>query len=57
MSILVDSSSRVVVQGITGREGTFHAARMLAAGTRVVAGTSPGKGGQRVAADTTGRAP
>jgi len=48
VSILVDSSSRIVVQGITGREGAFHAARMTAAGTKVVAGTSPGKGGKRV---------
>jgi succinyl-CoA synthetase alpha subunit len=45
MSILLDSSSRVIVQGITGREGTFHAEQMLAMGTRVVGGTSPGKGG------------
>jgi succinyl-CoA synthetase alpha subunit len=48
MAILVDQSSRVLVQGITGREGAFHAARMRAAGTSVVAGTSPGKGGQTV---------
>ena len=41
--------SKVLVQGITGREGAFHTARMLAAGTTVVAGTSPGKGGQTVA--------
>jgi succinyl-CoA synthetase alpha subunit len=45
MSILLDSSSRVIVQGITGREGTFHAEQMLAMGTKVVGGTSPGKGG------------
>ena len=49
MAILVDASSRVLVQGITGREGSFHAQRMQAAGTNVVAGTSPGKGGQTVA--------
>lgn len=49
MSIFVDGHSRVLVQGVTGREGAFHAERMLAAGTRVVAGTSPGKGGQHVA--------
>jgi len=48
VSILVDSSSRIVVQGITGREGSFHAARMVSVGTKVVAGTSPGKGGQRM---------
>ena len=45
MSILLDSSTRVIVQGITGREGTFHAGQMLAMGTKVVGGTSPGKGG------------
>jgi succinyl-CoA synthetase alpha subunit len=45
MSILLDGSSKVIVQGITGREGTFHAEQMLAMGTRVVGGTSPGKGG------------
>jgi succinyl-CoA synthetase alpha subunit len=48
MTILLDGSSRVLVQGVTGREGAFHAARMLAAGTKVVGGTSPGKGGQTV---------
>src|SRR5260221_11452057 len=45
MSILLDASTRVIVQGITGREGIFHAEQMLAMGTRVVGGTSPGKGG------------
>jgi succinyl-CoA synthetase alpha subunit len=45
LSILLDASSTVIVQGITGREGTFHAEQMLAMGTRVVGGTSPGKGG------------
>ena len=48
MSILVDEKSRVVVQGITGRDGGFHARAMKAYGTKVVAGTSPGKAGQRV---------
>ena len=48
MAILIDQTSRVLVQGITGREGAFHAGRMRAAGTNVVAGTSPGKGGQDV---------
>ncbi len=48
MSILVDEESRVVVQGITGKEGTFHTKQMLAYGTRVVAGVTPGKGGQEV---------
>jgi len=45
MSILVDAASRIVVQGITGREGAFHTRRMLAAGSTVVAGVTPGKGG------------
>jgi len=46
MSILIDENTRVVVQGITGGEGTFHTERMLEYGTRVVAGVTPGKGGQ-----------
>ncbi len=46
MSILIDSNSRVLVQNITGREGSFHAHQMLAYGTKVVAGTAPGRGGQ-----------
>jgi len=45
LSILLDASTRVVVQGITGREGSFHTEQMLAMGTKVVGGTSPGKGG------------
>jgi succinyl-CoA synthetase alpha subunit len=45
VSILLDRSTRVIVQGITGREGTFHAEQMQAMGTQVVGGTSPGKGG------------
>ena len=48
MAILVNEDTRLVVQGITGREGEFHARQMLAYGTRVVAGTSPGKGGIEV---------
>jgi len=48
MSILVDRSTRVLVQGITGREGSFHTRQMLAYGTRIVAGVTPGKGGQVV---------
>lgn len=47
MSILVDKNSRVVVQGFTGREGTFHATHMIEYGTNVVAGVTPGKGGTR----------
>jgi len=45
MSILVDRSTRVIVQGITGREGTFHAQRCKEYGTQVVGGVTPGKGG------------
>ncbi|MFL5475638.1 MAG: succinate--CoA ligase subunit alpha [Gemmatimonadales bacterium] len=47
MSIFVDRSTRLVVQGITGREGAFHARQMLEYGTAVVAGVTPGKGGQK----------
>ncbi|HOY50398.1 MAG TPA: succinate--CoA ligase subunit alpha [Prolixibacteraceae bacterium] len=46
MSILVNKNTRLVVQGITGRDGAFHAQKMKAYGTQVVAGVSPGKGGQ-----------
>ena len=49
MSILVDKDTRVVVQGITGREGEFHTRQMLEYGTNVVAGVTPGKGGGWVA--------
>jgi succinyl-CoA synthetase alpha subunit len=45
VSILLDASSKVIIQGITGREGTFHADQMQAMGTNLVGGTSPGKGG------------
>ncbi|MFR1517379.1 MAG: succinate--CoA ligase subunit alpha [Clostridia bacterium] len=48
MSILVDQNTRLIVQGITGREGTFHTEQMLEYGTNVVAGVTPGKGGQSV---------
>jgi succinyl-CoA synthetase alpha subunit len=47
VSILIDSDTRLVVQGITGREGEFHARSMAEFGTAVVAGVTPGKGGQR----------
>jgi succinyl-CoA synthetase alpha subunit len=47
MSVLVDKKTRVVVQGLTGREGGFHAEQMIAYGTRVVAGVTPGKGGSK----------
>ena len=48
MAILVDESTRLVVQGVTGREGSFHAVRNLRYGTNVVAGVTPGKGGEDV---------
>jgi succinyl-CoA synthetase alpha subunit len=47
MSIFVNRNTRLLVQGITGREGTFHARQMLEYGTAVVAGVTPGKGGQK----------
>ena len=46
MSILIDKNSKVLVQGITGTGGSFHAKRMKAYGTNIVGGTSPGKGGR-----------
>jgi succinyl-CoA synthetase alpha subunit len=46
MGILVDKNSRIIVQGFTGSEGTFHAQQMIDYGTRVVGGVTPGKGGQ-----------
>ncbi|HTI03738.1 MAG TPA: succinate--CoA ligase subunit alpha [Gemmatimonadales bacterium] len=47
MSIFIDQRTRLVVQGITGRDGSFHAKQMMAYGTNVVAGVTPGKGGQQ----------
>lgn len=65
MSILVDKDTRLLVQGITGREGAFHTEQMIAYGTKVVGGITPGKGGEwvgkvpvfdtvKAAVDTTG---
>jgi succinyl-CoA synthetase alpha subunit len=48
MSILINKDTRVIVQGITGRDGSFHTEKMKAYGTNVVGGTSPGKGGSKV---------
>ena len=48
MSILADKNTRVIVQGITGNEGRFHAEQMIEYGTKIVAGVTPGKGGQQV---------
>lgn len=48
LSILVDENTKVVVQGITGKQGSFHTQRMLSYGTKIVAGTSPGKGGGEI---------
>ena len=48
MSVILDSNARVIVQGITGYEGRFHTASMLQYRTNIVAGVTPGKGGQEV---------
>lgn len=49
MSILIDQNTKVIVQGITGRDGSFHTEQMIKYGTQVVGGVTPGKGGQEVA--------
>ncbi len=48
MSIFIDKETRVLVQGITGNQGSFHTAQMLEYGTKIIAGVSPGKGGRQV---------
>jgi succinyl-CoA synthetase alpha subunit len=48
MSILVDENTRLIVQGITGRDGSFHTEKMLEYGTKIVGGVTPGKGGQTI---------
>ena len=47
MSVFIDKNTRLLVQGITGRDGSFHAKQMMEYGTQVVAGVTPGKGGQK----------
>ena len=51
MTIFVNENTKVIVQGMTGSEGTKHTKRMLKAGTKIVAGVTPGKGGQSVDMD------
>src|SRR3989442_4816499 len=48
MAVLLDAKTRLIVQGITGHQGQFHTAKMLEYGTKVVAGVTPGKGGENV---------
>ena len=47
MSIFIDDKTTVIVQGITGRDGSFHTKQMIEYGTKIVAGVTPGKGGQK----------
>ena len=48
MSILLDENTKVIVQGITGRDGSFHTRTMVGDGTKIIAGVTPGKGGQNL---------
>lgn len=48
MAVIIDENTNVIVQGITGNQGKFHTQQMLAYGTKIVGGISPGKGGQEV---------
>ncbi len=57
MAIFIDGSTRLVVQGITGRDGSFHTSEMMEYGTQVVAGVTPGKGGQTFAGPNGQRVP
>jgi succinyl-CoA synthetase alpha subunit len=57
MSIFIDRSTRLVVQGITGRDGSFHTRQMAEYGTQVVAGVTPGKGGQTFELEDGGKVP
>ena len=48
MSVLVNKNTKVIVQGITGRDGSFHSKQMIDYGTQIVGGVTPGKGGQTI---------
>ena len=48
MSVLVDNNSKIIVQGFTGKEGTFHSTQMIEYGTNIVGGVTPNKGGETI---------